>query len=244
MPSPRSGFRIDSTNLRRRLARGSAKLRADSMRAQLMEFARKVLTTAAQITPVRDAQLIRKNQETQYDHRINYIPSYHTLENPSLIVNQAGEHWIYAEGKWYRGDWHLPDEVYGAYQDLLSERERRMKTNRQAFANSRSRARYLYKRSWAQVGESLGLQIPVGDASKAESRRQPPKQPPRGYGQVRGGKDVLSLDIRNPFLETESRYKSFTGRAILATAMNRHRAEFLKSTDKAFRANVKVAYQP
>ena len=235
----KAGFRIDATQARRKFAKVRRAISANAFRVELMEFVRKSLNTAAQTTPVREASLIRANQSKQYDHRINYIPSYHTLENPSLIVNDMGEHWIYSGGKWYNGAWHLPDEVFSEYQDLLSERERRMQTNRQAFINSRSAARFLYRDSWSEVAESLGLPAMT---RKGRSRRNPPKAPPRGYGQIRGGKDVLSVDIRNPFLEQPSQYKSFSGRVILQAAMNKHRNEFEKATGRAFRNTIKANF--
>lgn len=238
MPA-KTQFRVDVTGAQRKLARVKGGLRASDFRSQLMDYVRKVLTTAAQITPVRDASLIRSNQETQYDHRVNYIPSFHTLENPTLIVRPDGIEWIYCDGKWYRGDWQLPDHVYAAYQDLQSERTRRLKTNRQEFVNTRSRARFLYKKSWWEVGQSIGINIPIGDAMRGESRRKPSDPPPKGYAQVRGGKETLSVDIRNPFLEQPSRYKSFSGKQILRDAMNKHRNAFEKTLGVAMRGKVR-----
>lgn len=235
MPAVKSLFRVDATGLQRKAKKAARGIRATSLQAELMDFARKSLTTAVQLTPERSAQLIRRNQAVQYAHRINYIPSYHTLENPTLIVNERDEHWIYCDGKWYRGEWHLPDHVYAAYQDLLSERIRRMRTDRQSFINSRSQARLLYKKSWWQVGRSIGLNIPCGASPQSYSRHNPPKEPPKGYAQLRGGKQKLTLDMRNPFLEQPSRYKSFTGRQIIQEAANRHRAQFEAATGKHVR---------
>lgn len=235
----RTPFRVNVEGANRKLANVKRSIRASEFRALLMEFLRKTLTTAAQLTPERSAALIRSNQEIQYAHRINYIPSFHELTDPMLIVNDADEHWIHCGGKWYRGDWQLPDNVYSAYQDLLSERERRLHTNRQAFINQRSRARGLYRKSWWQVGASVGLNIPVGAAQNSFSRHNPPKEPPKGYAQIRGGEHSLSVDVRNPFLEIPSQYKSFSGRAILQTAANRHRAAFKKALDTSVRSEIR-----
>jgi hypothetical protein len=240
MPA-KTPFRVDTTGAQRKLQRVKKSIRANDFRAQLMDYLRKTLTTAAQITPERNATLIRSNQTIQYAHRINYIPSYHELTDPMLIVNDAGEHWIHCNGDWYRGDWRLPDEVYAAYQDLLGERDRRMQTPRQSFINERSQARFLYKKSWWEVGKSVGLDIPAGQAVKSFSRHNPRKEPPKGYAQIRGGKDKLAVDVRNPFLEEPSQYKSFSGRAILAQAANRHRPAFQKALGVDIRKKVKSA---
>ncbi len=240
MPA-KTPFRVDATGARRKIANVRRSIKASDFRGILMEFLRKTLTTAASITPERSSATIRSNQEKQYAHRINYIPSFHELTDPMLIVNEADEHWIHCGAKWYRGDWNLPDDVYAAYQDLLSERTRRMQTNRQQFINERSQARFLYRKSWWQVGSSVGLSIPVGVAAQSFSRHNPPKEPPKGYAQIRGGKETLAADVRNPFLEIPSRYKSFSGRMLLQTAANRHRAAYLRAQDTALRQAVRKA---
>ncbi len=232
-------LRIDTGGARKKNDRLLRGLRANDFRALLMEYLRKTLTTAAQMTPTRDLGLIQRNQSREYDHRINWIPSYHSLENPSLRVNEDGEHWIYCDGKWYNGAWDLPDNVYAQYQGLIAERNRRMRTPRGPFIRNRAQARYLYRKSWSQVGESVGVNVPVGVASKSFSRHNPPKDPPRGYGIVRGGKQALSVEVRNPFLLQPSRYISFSARNIAATAAQRHRKAFLAAVDKQSRATIK-----
>jgi hypothetical protein len=46
--------------------------------------------------------------------------------------------------------------------------------------------------------------------------------PPKAYGQVRGGKNVIAIVVSNPFLEQQSRYKDFSGKQILAQAQAKH----------------------
>jgi len=227
MARAKSGFRVDTTQLRRRLAKLGEEIRADEFKPELMQFTQTSLRTAARTTPVRDYALIKRNQAKQYRNRINYIPSVHTLENPTLIVNEKGEHWVFKDSRWYNMGRRVPDDVWTAYQNLMAERNRRMQTARAPFIASRAQARFLHRKSWNQVGESLGLSMPKpAGVSNAESRHNPKKDPPRGYGTIQGGKVVLAVVIRNPFLEQESRYKPFTGGEILGAAMARHEPQF------------------
>ncbi len=101
--------------------------------------------------------------------------------------------------------------------------------SRSAFLGSRAPARFLYKASWGQCARSLGLFISESsDVLSAHTRRNPEEEPPQGYGQVRGGKNVISVVIYNPFLEIPSRYKLFTGKQIMADAMQKHRPSFIR----------------
>lgn len=238
MPA-KTQFRVDVTGAQRKLARVRKGIEARDFRAILMDFIRKTLIEAAGTTPSRDAQTIRANQTIQYAHRINYIPSFHELTDPMLIVDDSDQHWIHSGGKWYRGEWLLPDQVWANYQDLLAERNRRMQTNRQEFINRRSQARFLYRKSWWQVGNSIGIKIPIGIAANSYSRHNPPKLPDNGYAIVHGGLHAISVDIRNPFLEQPSRYKSFSGKAILQAAANRHVNAFKQALDTAVKRKVR-----
>lgn len=222
----RTGFRIDTTKARAKIARARGQLTADQFRPELADFSRKSLATAARITPVRDYATIRRNQSVQYNHRVNFIPSFHELIDPSLRIN-GNKHHIYFGGKWYRAEWKMPASAWSAYQALLGEHLRRKATARPEFIAGRAQARFLYRKSWGQVGASLGLSVPQSaNVAGSHSRHEPPKEPPKGYGQWRGGKVVLSVVIYNPFLEEHSDYKDFTGKEIIQTAMQKHEAQF------------------
>lgn len=223
--------------LGKRLERLKRTMSASEFKPELATYAKRTLEDCVRTTPVRSEAIITKAQATQYDHRVNYIPSVHTLHNPTLIVNDTGEHWIYVNEKWYNGEWHLPDEVYAAYQELLIERERRMQTSRSEFINERKQARFLYRRSWYQVAQSLGLALSVGAAIiNSRTRKKPPKEPPKAYGQWRGGAKVLSVVIRNVFLDIRTKYWNGNGKQILAQAQAKNRAAFIKAcSDKAKR---------
>lgn len=222
------GLRIDTSKMRRELDNKKAKIRADVFKPELKTYARKVLQSAMKATPTRNLAKITRAQTNQYAHRINYIPSFHELCDPSLIVKEDGSAWLYLNGVWYAASYRkLPDEAQAAYNELMSERERRMETPMEAFITGRAQARFLYRRSWYEVGMSIGIQMTAtSNVKDSQSRRKPEEQPPQGYGQWRGGKRVLSIVIYNPFLETESKHKPFSGKAILASASSLHFAEF------------------
>lgn len=99
--------------------------------------------------------------------------------------------------------------------------------NRKQFLAKRAPARYLYRRTWGQVAESLGTTIPQSQGVKnAKSRRDPVKPPPRAYGQVRGGKNRLSVTIHNPLLVEPSKYIKFDPRKIINDALKKHEKNF------------------
>ncbi len=184
------------------------------------------------MTPVRDEGLIAAAQATQYRHRVNYIPSVHELADPSLIVNDAGQAWILYAGKWYNAEWNLPIEVWAAYQDLNEERNRRLETSQSEFIEARKQARFLWQRSWWQVAQSLAITIGVmAEIIASKTRRKPPKEPPKGYGQWRGGGQIISIVIYNPFLEEEGEYKVSNGKQILAQATAQNKSRFYKDVN-------------
>lgn len=195
---------------------------------EVRRFLSRSLTTAIQLTPALSLGTIRAAQRKQYANRINYIPSVHDLIDPTLIVKSDGTQWLYTGNKWYRPDmWKLSDDVWNTYMSLLNERDRRLETNESDFIEDRAQARFLYKKSWWQIGQSAGVSVQASSAVKdAFSRHNPPKDPPKGYAQIRGGKTAYSIVVYNPFLEQESRYKRFSGKAILAEAMAQHQAQF------------------
>jgi len=198
-----TGLRLDAAigTLRKRLAKLDRDTRAIEFRPELERFTAATLNDAIKATPVRSEALITKNQAVQYHHRINYIPSYHSQTDPSLIVNDQGEGWILCDGKWYRSDWNLPMNVWAAFQELNAERDRRMSTIQTEFIAERKQARWLYRKSWVQVARSLGFGSDGGSAiTSAHSRHEPKKEPPKGYGQWRGGKNTLSVVSFSPSL--------------------------------------------
>jgi len=104
---------------------------------------------------------------------------------------------------------------------------------RPQFLAGRAPARFLYKASWGQLARSLGLEIPESQQVKtAKTRRKPEVQPPRAYGQIRGGKRVFSVAMFNPFLAIPSRYKDFTGEEIIADAQKKHADQFKRKVNK------------
>lgn len=223
-----TGFRIKSPVAK--VFADMRNIRASDFAPDVQQFLKRSLTTALQLTPARNLSTIQTAQRKQYAHRINYIPSFHELLDPTLIVKADGSQWLYSGGKWYRPDaWKLPNQQWADYQVLLAERDRRMQTARDTFVDERAQARFLYKHSWWEVGQSVGIDVPCSqDVKDAHSRHNPAKAPPKGYAQNRGGESVFSIVVYNPFLEQDSEYKPFSGKAILAQAMQQHRAKFDK----------------
>lgn len=233
-----------TAQMQRRINALKIETSANSFRPELERFAARTLATCIESTPVRELGLIERNQRKQYEHRINYIPSYHTIEDPSLIVNERDEEWIYAYGKWYRSDWNLKDEIWAAYQMLAQERARRMRTAESDFVNARAQARWLYRKSWWQVAMSLGLALSVAAAIiDSRTRKKPPKEPHRAYGQWRGGKTVLSVTVFNPFLDIPTKYWKGNGKNILAQATAKHRPRFIKECEDKMKRAISKARQ-
>ncbi len=113
----------------------------------------------------------------------------------------------------------------------------------QQFIDGRAQARFLFRKTWKQVSDSVAIRINVSAAvAKSVTRRRPRMLPPRGYAQWRGGKAVFSLVVFNPFLKNTSsgghaplataRYKSFNPATILNAAIRKHRPAFLRSVQK------------
>lgn len=223
--------------LSRRLGKLKASTRASDFRPELERFTKRTLDDCVKATPVRNEALIQRAQVKQYHNRVNYIPSFHTLEDPTLIVNEQGQHWVFSNGKWYNAEWKLPSDVFADYSQLSEERDRRMQTVQSDFINERKQARFLYQRSWWQVGQSLGLAVAVV-AGVISSHTRKAKEPPRAYGQWRGGGKVLSAAIFNTFLDVVTKYwPKGNGKQILAQATAKNRARFIKECeDKTKRA--------
>jgi len=237
-----TGLRINTEKLRKRLRAFADKSKAEDFRPELVRFASRTLADCIQATPVRALSVIEANQRKQYERRINYIPSYHELEDPSLIVNDQGEEWIYAFGKWYNAQWNLKDEVWGAYMDLAQERARRMATLQSDFVNGRAQARFLFQRSWWQVAQSLGIALSVAAAIiDSRSRKKPAKAPSKAYGQWRGGKSALSIVIFNPFLSIAGKYWKGNGKSILDQATVKNRARFYKECSDKMKRSIAEA---
>lgn len=241
-----TGLRLDTAigKLQKRLSKLKESVRADAFRPELKLFAERTLTDCIRTTPIRDESKIQRAQEIQYKHRINYIPSVHELADPSLIVNDQGQEWIFYSGKWYNAEWKLSADVFAAYEELNQERERRLETSQSEFIEERKQARFLYQKSWFQVAQSLGISIPVGSQIIiSHSRHEPKKEPPKGYGQWRGGHQVLSIVVFNPFLDEETRYWIGNGKQILAQAVAKNRARFYKDVEDKTKRMISAARQ-
>lgn len=239
-----TGLRFPIATLKKRLVKFTGDTEASEFRPELARFATKTLNTCIVTTPVRNVATIRNNQRRQYEHRINYIPSVHTIRDPSLIVTDAGVHMLFHGGKWQRADGRrLSSSAWSHYQDLLNERNRRLaRIGEQSFIDERAQARFLYRKSWTQVAESLGLRVSSSAQVKSSrTRTRPAVEPRRGSGQWHGGKHVISISIQNPFLEQPSRYKDFSGKQILASAAAKHRAEFNREVRNKVRKAIRAA---
>lgn len=208
---------------------------AHAFSPEVRTFLKRTLTTAIQLTPARPLGLIKKAQRKQYSNRVSYIPSIHELNDPTLIVKENGDQWLYHRSKWYRPDlWSIPDEAYSVYLELVRERDRRLETKREDFIAFRAQARFLYKKSWYDIGQSVGLDIPCAAPVKSATSRRTKSQlqnghkqnPPKGYAQERGGKGIYSIVVYNPFLQEQTTYWQLSGKAILAQAMQKHQDMF------------------
>lgn len=217
-------------------------LKAEDFRPELRAFLRRVLIDCVKLTPARNASIIRANQKKQYANRINYIPSIHKLIDPTLIVTKTGDEWLFSGGKWYRPDqWKLPDDVWNIYCALMFERNRRLNISAAEFITFREQARMLYKKTWWQAAQRQGIDIPVASNIKSAISRRTESQlqsgllatPSRAYIQIRGGKDVASYVVYNPFLETQTAYWNESGVAILNDATERNRARFKADIERS-----------
>lgn len=239
-------LRVDTITgtLRKRLDRLGRTLQANEFRPELQRYTTRVLNDCIAQTPARSEAKIVTAQRKQYRNRINAIPTVHELTDPALRVNEMGEEWIYSSGKWYNAIWRLPDEVWADYSMLSDERNRRMATLESEFIEKRKQARWLYKRSWYQVAVSLGLSITAAaQIISSHTRRKPAVAPPKAYGQWRGGKGVLSVVIRNPFMDEKSRYAPGNGDQILARATAKERPRFLKECNDKVKREISAARQ-
>lgn len=105
--------------------------------------------------------------------------------------------------------------------------------SKQQFLASRAPARFLYRATWGQLARSIGLEIPESEGVKnAKTRRDPAENPPKAYGQLRGGLRVFTVAMFNPFLDIPSRYKKFTGKEIIRDAQKKHEDQFNRNLRK------------
>jgi hypothetical protein len=239
-----AAIRLPLKQIASRIQALRARITASQFKPEVTRHASRVLSTCVKLTPVRSASLITRNQKKQYLNRINYIPSFHQLIDPTLIVNNdTGEFWLYVGGKWYNATWqNLPAQVQSALGELEAERDRRMNTSREEFVAFRVQARFLYQKSWTQVARSAGVSIEAsGDVLKAVSRRTESQingeykaEQPKGYAQWRGGKDTLTIVVYNPFLEQPSQYKDFSGKDILAESIKINQPKLLQEAKVKF----------
>lgn len=228
-----TGLRFDLRAMQKAYERKFSKVQAGAFRTEVARFTKRVLQTSIRLTPVRSLATITAAQRRQYANRINYITSVHELIDPTLIVKDGIE-WLYANGRWWAATYrHLPDEIETIHQELLAERDRRLQTSEGDFIAARAQARFLYQRSWWQAGQSLGINVTgvAPEVIASHSRHNPPQDPPKAYGQWRGGKYVISVVIQNPFLEQDSEYKPFSGKAILAQATQIEQPAFMAEVE-------------
>lgn len=230
-------LRLPVKRIQTRLARLGASVTASEFKPELLEFTGKVLATCIAKTPVRNEALIVANQRREYEHRVNYIPSIHWRTEPRMIVNENGVKLVAMNGRWYAPEFHhSPEEVQAAFLELDAERERRLATAESDFVDARKQARFLYRKSWWQVAQSLGLAVSIASQIIASvTRRWPMISPLKAYAQIRGGKSTISVVVFNPFLEQEGRYKPFSGRTILSSAAAKHRPEFMRKVENKVR---------
>lgn len=228
-------FSLNMSGLNKKLAKIAA-FKGAEFEPEVTNYARMSLTTAARMTPVREYATIKENQEWQWLARVNCIPSSHKLVHPSLRVNENGEHWVYFHGKWFNAANRMPADVYSAYVNLLEERNRRMSIGKMKFINGRAQARFLYRRSWSEAAESLGVPIPTSaGVRKAATRRKPAQQPPRACGRRYNRDTAYTISVSNPFLEQESRYKPFSGNQIFHEAAMKHQRTFMREVSRKLR---------
>lgn len=228
-----TGLQFDLRAMQKSYERKFSRVTADAFRPEVARFTKRTLQTAIRLTPIRSLATIAAAQRKQYASRINYITSIHELIDPTLIVKDGVE-WLYANGRWWAASyWNLPAEIETIHQELLSERDRRLQTSEGDFIAARAQARFLYQRSWWQAGQSLGINVTgvMPEIIASHSRHNPPEDPPKAYGQWRGGKYILSVVIVNPFLEQESKYKPFSGKDILAQATAQNTPAFLSEVE-------------
>ena len=228
-----TGLRFNAAELKRRFAAKKKAVNAAAFMPELRKFTTKVLAECVRTTPKRSANLIKPAQRREYHKRVNYVPSVHSMGDPSLIVSE-GKHWLLCGGKWYlANEWHLEPHIFAAYSMLLNEHFRRASTPRDAFVNEREQASNLYRRSWWQAAQSLGLTVAVGAAIIAShTRRKPAKAPPKGYGIWRGGLHVISVIVRNPMCDANSRWKTFTAASIYNPAVAKYRPAYERECAK------------
>ncbi len=240
-----SGLRLPVDRIRKRLQKLRESCKASEFKTELDEFTTRTLKDAMNHTPVRRPSLITRAQKKQYDHRVNYIPTFHELTDPALRVRD-GVVWLHFGGKWYRPDIHrIPAPAWSAFQELMSERQRRMQMSESDFIAYRIQARFLYRKTWWQIGLSLRLAVLASAGSQdAVTRRRPAEIPPKGYGVARGGKHVISYAIYNPFLaqqNAESRYAQFSAEDILQSAAARNRPAFIRRVENHVRRSIRAA---
>ncbi len=240
------GLRLPVDRIRKRLAALRASCRASDFKAELDTYTTRTLKTAMNATPVRRPSIIKKAQIKQYEQRVNFIPSSHSVTDPCLRVRPQGV-FVFFGGKWYRPDLHkVPAQVWSAYQELMAERTRRVQTSESDFVEYRAQARFLYRKTWWQIGLSLNLPV-LASANVQDTvtrRRNPVVIPPKAYGVPRGGERVISYALFNPFLaqqNEESRYAQFSAQDILETAAKKNKPAFKRAVENHVKRQIRAA---
>lgn len=111
------------------------------------------------------------------------------------------------------------------------------------FVGYRAQARFLYRKTWWQIGLSLNLPV-LASANVQDSvtrTRNPAEIPPKAYGQARGGNNVISYAIYNPFLEEPSRYITFDAAQILQNAGAKNKPSFIRKVENSVRRKIAAA---
>lgn len=240
----KSGLRLPVDKIRKRLAKLRQSCEAREFKQELDDYTTKTLKDSMNATPVRRPSIITAAQKVQYQHRINAIPSFHEVTDPCLRIKEDGTQFLFFGGKWYRPDIHkLPSAAWGAYQELFAERQRRIGLSESDFIAYRAQARFLYRKSWWQIGLSLNLPV-LASANVQDSvtrTRNPVELPPKGYGQARGGNQVISYAIYNPFLELPSKYITFDAQEILRNAAQKNKPAFVRAVQNSVRRKIAAA---
>ncbi len=240
-----SGLRLPVDKIRKRLQALRESVSASEFKQELDDYTTFTLKDCQRATPVRRPSVIRANQRKQYSARINCIPTSHDLPSPSMRVKEDGAKLVYISGKWYRPEIHkVPANVWAAFQQLDAERNRRIaRISENDFIESRAQARFLYRKTWWQIGVSLGLPVLASaNVQDAVTRTHDPiRLPPRAYGQPRGGKAVISYAIYNPFLEIPSRYITFDAATILRDAAAKNKPRFKRQIENHVKRLIRAA---
>lgn len=244
---------LDAKKLQKQLSGVAKSAAAGLFRDEINAHAKRVLTAAAKATPLRSRATITAKQKTQYNKRVNYIPSFAQNASPPatgfLRANKTSGEWFYFRGKWFFEKWRIPPAAEARRQQLRAERRKRMAKSQAQFIAERLESQGLFRRQWVDMGASIGLAIPASAAVKtargrgAMSRKRP--QPPKSYARIQGGKGKLTVTFFSKLLNESSgggakplsteKYKPFNAPSILRTATASSQTRFREAVTKKLR---------